>query len=224
MAHPMGAGSEDDLRLDFDPRVRLEFHGSKLSSDGGLLLYRELDEALGLFDKTVRFVRDTRKGKNGVHTLMGLLRQSVFGRLAGYEDVNDAERLALDPVMRRIVGGRTVDGQAASSSQMGHYGPPGLSHYTASKGAVIALTRGFGRELGDKNIQINAIAPGLTESESIQGHAGFDPARGPTVQSRSIKRDMLPEDLLGSLMYLITPDSDFVTDQTLNVDGGKVNL
>ncbi|WP_420010442.1 transposase [Tateyamaria sp.] len=83
MVHPDGAGSEDDLRLDFDPRVRLEFHGSKLSSDGGLLLYRELDEALGLFDKTVRFVRDTRKGKNGVHSLMGMLRQSVFGRLAG---------------------------------------------------------------------------------------------------------------------------------------------
>ena len=121
MAHPNGAGSEDDLRLDFDPRVRLEFHGSKLGSDGGLLLYRELDEALGLFDKTVRFVRDTRKGRNGVHSLMGMLRQSVFGRLAGYEDVNDAERLARDPVMRQIVGGRTVDGQAASSSQMGRF-------------------------------------------------------------------------------------------------------
>ena len=64
----------------------------------------------------------------------------------------------------------------------------------------------------------------MTESESIQGHAGFDLARGPTVQSRSIKREMVPEDLLGSLMYLITPDSDIVTGQTLNVDGGKVNL
>ena len=121
MAHPTGAGSDGDFRLDFDPRVRLEFHGSKISSDGGLLLYRELDEALGLFDKTVRFLRDTRKGKNGVHTLMGLLRQSVFGRLAGYEDVNDAARLARDPVMRQIIGGRAVDGQAASSSQMGRF-------------------------------------------------------------------------------------------------------
>jgi NAD(P)-dependent dehydrogenase (short-subunit alcohol dehydrogenase family) len=89
---------------------------------------------------------------------------------------------------------------------------------------VIALTRGHARELGDKNIQINAIAPGLTESESIKGHSGFDPARAPTVASRSIKRDMVPEDLLGSLMFLITPDSDFMTGQTLNVDGGKVNL
>ena len=96
LVHPMGAGSDGDFRVDFDWRVRLEFHGSKISSDGGLLLYRELDEALGLFDKTVRFLWDTRRGKNGVHTLMGLLRQSVFGRLAGYEDVNDAARLSRD--------------------------------------------------------------------------------------------------------------------------------
>ena len=75
MAHPMGAGSEGDFRLDFDPRVRLEFHGSKISSDGGLLLYRELDEAPGLFNKTVRFLRHTRKGKNGVHTLMGVMTE-----------------------------------------------------------------------------------------------------------------------------------------------------
>lgn len=127
---------------------------------------------------------------------------------------------AVVPAMLEAGGGKIVN----IASGTFFYGPPGLSHYTASKGAVIALTRGYGRELGDKNIQVNAIAPGLTESESIKGHAGFDPARAPTVQSRSIKREMLPEDLLGSLMYLITSDSNFVTGQTLNVDGGKINL
>ncbi len=127
---------------------------------------------------------------------------------------------AVVPAMLRAGGGKIVN----IASGTFYYGPPGLSHYTASKGAVIALTRGHGRELGDKNIQVNAIAPGLTESEALQGHEGFDPARGPTVASRSIKREMKPEDLLGSLMFLITPESDFMTGQTLNVDGGKVNL
>tara|TARA_B110000003_G_scaffold70023_2_gene71410 strand:- start:2570 stop:3325 length:756 start_codon:yes stop_codon:yes gene_type:complete len=133
--------------------------------------------------------------------------------------VHQATR-AVVPTMLRVGGGKIVN----IASGTFYYGPPGLSHYTASKGAVIALTRCYGRELGDKNIQVNAIAPGLTESEALLGNAGFDPARAPTVQSRSIKREMLPEDLLGTLMYLITADSDFVTGQTLNVDGGKVNL
>jgi hypothetical protein len=61
------------------------------------------------------------RGKNTVHRLDGLFRQSVFGRLAGYEEVNDADRLALDPVMRQVIGGRAVDAQAASASQMGRF-------------------------------------------------------------------------------------------------------
>ena len=104
MDHPECAGKTDDERLGFDRRVRLEFHGSKISSDGGLLLFRELDEVLGLHDIACRELRDTRTGHNRLHSLVGLLRQSVFGRLAGYEDVNDADRLALDPVMRQVVG------------------------------------------------------------------------------------------------------------------------
>src|SRR6056297_1651566 len=121
MDHPEGADEEGAVRLGFDPRVRLEFHGSKISSDGGLLLFRELDETLGLHDLAAQSLRDTRTGKNGVHSLVGLLRQSNFGRLAGYPDVNDADRLAVDPVMRQVVGGRAVDTQAASSSQMGRF-------------------------------------------------------------------------------------------------------
>ncbi|MDF3635689.1 IS1380-like element IS1247 family transposase, partial [Enterobacter cloacae] len=108
-------------RVDFDPRVRLEFRGTQLSSDGGLLVMRELDDALGLSDLASAALRDTRSGKNTVHRLDGLFRQSVFGRLAGYEDVNDANRLACDPVMRQVVGGRAVDAQAASASQMGRF-------------------------------------------------------------------------------------------------------
>ncbi len=121
MDHPKGASSDRDDRVDFDPRVRLEFRGTQLSSDGGLLVMRELDDALGLSDLAATALRDTRRGKNTVHRLDGLFRQSVFGRLAGYEDVNDADRLALDPVMRQVVGGRAVDAQAASASQMGRF-------------------------------------------------------------------------------------------------------
>lgn len=75
-----------------------------------------------------------------------------------------------------------------------------------------------------KHIQVNAIALGLTESEGVKANAGFDMARGLTVASRSIKRDMLPEDLLRTLMSLVSPDSDVETGQTINVDGSKANL
>ena len=121
MDHPEGARETGDVRLGFDRRVRLEFHGSKISSDGGLLLFRELDEVLGLHDIAGGLLRDKRTGRNRLHTLVGLLRQSVFGRLAGYEDVNDADSLARDPVMRQVVGGRAVETKAASASQMGRF-------------------------------------------------------------------------------------------------------
>ena len=121
MLHLAGERQSGSGRLGFDRRVRLEFHGSKISSDGGLLLYRDLDDVLGLHDLMGEHLQDTRTGHNRLHSMVGLSRQSVFGRLAGYEDVNDADRLAVDPVMRQIVGGRAVDHQAASASQMGRF-------------------------------------------------------------------------------------------------------
>ena len=121
MAHPMGESKEGVLRLDFDRRLKLEFHGSKVTSDAGLLPYRELDDAVGLSEIVGDVLTDTRRGKNGRHGLVGQFRQSVFGRLGGYDDVNDADRLSLDPVMRWIVGGHAVEGQAASTSQMGRF-------------------------------------------------------------------------------------------------------
>lgn len=80
---------------------------------------RDLDDALGLSDLAVTALSDNRRGKNMMHRLDGKFRQSVYRRLAGYEDVNDADRLALDPVMRRIVGCRAFDAQGASAAQMG---------------------------------------------------------------------------------------------------------
>jgi hypothetical protein len=121
MAQPKGEAGCDALRPDFDRRVKLEFHGSSVTSDAGLLAYRELDDALGLMAIAGQHLVDSRTGRNGRHDLVGMLRQSVFGRLAGYEDVNDADRLARDPSMRWIVGGKAVEREAASASQMGRF-------------------------------------------------------------------------------------------------------
>jgi len=116
-----GEKSDTALRVTFDPRLKLEFRGSKVTSDAGLLPFRDLDDALGLTELARAVLVDTRTGQNSRHILVGQLRQSVFGRLAGYEDLNDADRLAHDPAMRWVVGGAAVTGQAASTSQMGRF-------------------------------------------------------------------------------------------------------
>ena len=110
MADPTGESDRGALRLDFDRRLMLQFRGSTITSDAGLLAYRELDATLNLTDTGADTLADARTGKNGRHRLAGLLRQSVFGRLAGYEDVNDAERLCRDPAMRWVVGDRAISG------------------------------------------------------------------------------------------------------------------
>jgi len=99
----------------------LRFHGSAITSDGGLLAYRELDDVLALTTSGGERLAEARTGRNRRHLLVGLLRQSVFGRLAGYEDVNDADRLCRDPAMRWVVGGKAPMDRAASASQMGRF-------------------------------------------------------------------------------------------------------
>ena len=148
MAHPTGETESDVFRLDFDRRLMLQFRGSVVTSDAGLLAYRELDDALGLTAMAVATLADARTGKNGRHALVGLLRQSVFGRLAGYEDVNDAERLRHDPTMRWIVGGKAAHSNAASPSQMGRFetqwlaAPANLSSLADLSGQWIELVHG----------------------------------------------------------------------------------
>src|SRR5262245_22825581 len=117
----MGDCHSDSLRPQFDRRLRLEFHGAHVTSDAGLLAYRELDDALQLTDAAADVLHDKRTGRNTRHGLAALLRQSLVSRLAGYEDLNDAERLRIDPAMRTVVGGRARDKTAASTSEIGRF-------------------------------------------------------------------------------------------------------
>ncbi len=92
----MGDCQNEDLRVQFDRRLKIKFLGSKVTTDAGLLAYRELDETLGLTEMALDALQDSRVGSNKQHGLFPLLRQSIYSRLAGYEDVNDAERLCVD--------------------------------------------------------------------------------------------------------------------------------
>jgi hypothetical protein len=117
----MGEKAKEALRLQFDRRLRLEFHGARITSDGGLLACRELDGVLQLTEAAPTYLRETRGGRNVQHEFVPLLRQSVYSRLAGYEDTNDALRLARDPAMQAVVGHRALEKQAASSNTLSRF-------------------------------------------------------------------------------------------------------
>ncbi|MGI9321969.1 MAG: SDR family NAD(P)-dependent oxidoreductase [Pseudomonadales bacterium] len=102
-------------------------------------------------------------------------------------------------------------------------GAPMFCHYVTSKGAVVGQTRALARELGKDNILVNCITIGLTESEGLAGQSQFDPARAGNLAARIIQRDMLPADLLGTIYYLASEDSDFVSGQCFNIDGGAIS-
>jgi len=104
-------------------------------------------------------------------------------------------------------------------------GIPLFSHYVSSKGAVTAFTRAISRELGEYNICVNNLAPGFTLSDSVinENPQHLEHSRAPSIVRRALKRDEFPEDLLGALVFLASAESDFVTGQTIAVDGGATN-
>ncbi len=130
----MGDVEKAPLRLQFNPKFRLEFHGSTITSDAGLLAFRELDDALDLTGIASDYIQESRTGRNIQHHLVPLLRQSIFSRLAGYDDTNDAERLSQDPAMRVVVGWQGSDRNAASTSEMGRFETETLTEEKNLKG------------------------------------------------------------------------------------------
>jgi NAD(P)-dependent dehydrogenase (short-subunit alcohol dehydrogenase family) len=124
---------------------------------------------------------------------------------------------ALVPAMERRGGGRVINIASAAAFK----GVPYLLHYVSSKGAVLALTKSLAKELGAKNILVNAVAPGFTLSEATtENKSQMDISRGISLQGRAIPRDQYPEDLVGTILFFAGPESAFITGQTLVVDGG----
>ena len=114
----MGEDPKQPFQLSFNASLKIDFHGSRVTSDGGLILVRELDERLGFGDLIQQHLTDSRRGKNTQFPFADLLRQSVYSRLAGYEDLNDAERLSEDPTFRLIGSEKIWDRGAALTSRL----------------------------------------------------------------------------------------------------------
>jgi NAD(P)-dependent dehydrogenase (short-subunit alcohol dehydrogenase family) len=122
------------------------------------------------------------------------------------------------PVMRGQGGGKIVN----ISSGTPFRGVPFLLHYVTSKGAIVALTRALAKELGKDSIHVNCVAPGFTMSEGVKSNPKVVEAlRDVSVAARTIQRDQVPEDVVGAVVFLCTPGADFITGQTLVIDGGQ---
>jgi len=125
---------------------------------------------------------------------------------------------AVVPVMRGQGGGRIVN----ISSGAPFRGVPYLLHYVVSKGAIVTLTRALAKELGKDSILVNCVAPGFTISEGVkQNPVHIEKLREVSIAARTIQRDQLPEDVVGAVVFLCGPGADFITGQTMVIDGGQ---
>jgi NAD(P)-dependent dehydrogenase (short-subunit alcohol dehydrogenase family) len=125
---------------------------------------------------------------------------------------------AVVPVMREHGGGKIVN----ISSGTPFRGVPFLLHYVTSKGAIVALTRALAKELGKDSIHVNCVAPGFTMSDGVKAHPEvIEKLRDVSIAARTIQRDQVPEDVVGAVVFLCSPAADFITGQTMVIDGGQ---
>ena len=174
----MGESENIALKLQFDRHLRLEFRGAKVTTDAGLLAVRELDEALLLTEMAGEMIADNRAGRNVQHELTGLLRQSVYARLAGYEDVNDHELLLRDPAMRAAVGRKALERNAASPQTVARFETDiltqednlaslsSLNHYWVSKAVKSTNTRKIILDMDSSEFPVH----GNQEGSAYNGH------------------------------------------------------
>jgi NAD(P)-dependent dehydrogenase (short-subunit alcohol dehydrogenase family) len=126
---------------------------------------------------------------------------------------------AAAPAMREHKYGKIINVASGTVFK----GTPMMLHYVTSKGAVVAMTRCLAREVGDEGIRVNCIAPGLIMSENVRANPAWaDSLVGSNIATRALKREAVPDDLLGTIIFLASEDSDFMTGQTIVADGGSV--
>ena len=117
----MGESKNGYFRVGFNRKLKIGFKGAQVTSDGELVAIREMDQQLGLTKIAGEYLKDKRRGKNIRHEMEGLLRQSVYSRLGGYEDTNDAEELRKDPGMRAVIGNRALEKSGAGETTVGRF-------------------------------------------------------------------------------------------------------
>lgn len=140
----MGESPNQPFQLSFNASLKIDFQGSRVTSDGGLILVRELDERLRFGELIKQHLTDSRRGKNTQFAFADLLRQSIYSRLAGYEDLNDAERLSQDPPFRLIGSEKIWDRIAALTSRLQRFETEMLAESHLTRRLFGAMVRRIG--------------------------------------------------------------------------------
>lgn len=181
------------------------------------------EETLRMAEETVRSFGRIDILVNNAALFLGLRRRPFYEISAEEWDQVSAVNIkgpflcakAVFPQMKKQRGGKIIN----ISSNTVLQGTPLFLHYVASKAALIGMTRALAREVGEFGICVNAIAPGLVQHDGMNAPKEFTELQ---LKARALKRLQVPEDLAGTLIYLASSDSDFVTGQTIVVDGGSV--